>query len=250
MKRMACTMGLPLALCMAIAGFAQSAAYAADTTPPTGTIVINNNRSATNTPNVTLALTWIDWDGPVAGGSGVVRMRFSNDGATWSAWEPLAATRPYTLPGADGHKTVRVQYLDKANNRSLTYSDYIRLDITPPTGSITINGGAATTTSRAVALGLTWDDGAGSQVSRMRFSNDGAHWTAWETPTVARAYTLPDGLGYHTVRVQYLDGAGNYSAVYNDYIKLVPITMEMLSVPAGTETLQVDEPTFQFGFPG
>jgi formylglycine-generating enzyme required for sulfatase activity len=50
-------------------------------------------------------------------------------------------------------------------------------------------------------------------------------------PAATRVYTLPDGLGYHTVRVQYLDGAGNYSLVYNDYIKLV-------DPPAGTtETL-------------
>ena len=35
------------------------------------------------------------------------------------------------------------------------------------------------------------------------------------------AHMLPDGLGYHTVRVQYADGAGNHSAVCNDYIKLV-----------------------------
>ncbi len=36
------------------------AVFPPDTTPPTGTIVINNNRSATNSANVTLALTWND----------------------------------------------------------------------------------------------------------------------------------------------------------------------------------------------
>jgi hypothetical protein len=56
----------------------------------------------------------------------------------------------------------------------------------------------------------------------MRFSDDGAHWTAWELPKATRAYTLPAGSGYHTVRVQYLDGANNYSPVYSHYIKLVP----------------------------
>ena len=65
---------------LALAGIPQPVASAVDTTPPTGTIIINSNRSATNTPNVTLALTWSD-----GAGSGVSRMRFSNDGATWSA---------------------------------------------------------------------------------------------------------------------------------------------------------------------
>lgn len=68
---------MPVALFLAISGLPQPTAGAVDTTPPTGTIVINNNRSATNTPNVTLALMWDDG----VGGSGVSRMRFSDDGA-------------------------------------------------------------------------------------------------------------------------------------------------------------------------
>ncbi len=183
--------------------------------PMTGSIVINGNRSATNNPVVTLTLTWAGGDG-----TGVVRMRFSNDGSTWTAWQSLQAAPSYTLPSGDGHKTVRVQYIDKMNNKSAVFSDYILLDTTLPTGSIIINNGAATTTTQSVTLGLTWAD-SGALVSRMRFSDDGAHWTAWTPPTATRAYTLPAGLGNHTVRVQYLDGANNYSLVYNDYIKIV-----------------------------
>ena len=157
-----------------------------------GGIVVNNNRSATNTPNVTLALTWSGGDG------GVVRMRFSDDGAHWSAWEPLAATRAYTLPSGDGHKTVRIQYLDKMNNRSAVFSDYILLDTAPPTGTIIINNGALITSTPAVTLGLTWSDGTGTGVRRMRFSDDGAHWTAWEALADTRAHMLPEGTGYRT----------------------------------------------------
>ncbi len=188
-----------------------------DTTPPTGTIVINGNRSTTNSRNVTLSLSWDDG----ADGSGVIRMRFSDDGAHWTAWEPLAATRAHTLPTGDGHKTVRVQYLDRMNNRSAAFNDYILLDTTPPTGTIIINNGASTTATPAVTLGLTWSDGTGAGAMRMRFSNDGAHWSAWESLTATRPYVLPEGQGYHTVRVQYLDGANNYSAAFSDYIKLV-----------------------------
>ena len=46
--------------CLAFSFFLPPAAHAADTTPPVGTIVINNNRSATNSSTVTLALTWSD----------------------------------------------------------------------------------------------------------------------------------------------------------------------------------------------
>jgi len=184
--------------------------------PITGSILINNNRSATNNRNVTLTLTWGG-----GSGTGVVRMRFSDNGSTWTAWQPLAATLAYTLPvGADGHRTVRVQYLDKLNNKSATFSDYILLDTVAPTGSIIINQGALSTKTLAVTLDLTWDD-AGAKVSRMRFSDDGAHWTPWEPQTTPRAYTLPAGLGYHTVRVQFRDGADNISTAYNDYIKVI-----------------------------
>ena len=187
-----------------------------DTTSPTGTIVINNDSSVTNGRHVTLTLAWSDGTG-----SGVSRMRFSNDGQNWTAWQLPAATVTYTLPaGPDGHRTVRVQYLDKANNYSAVYSRYILLDTIPPTGTIVINNGAQTTSSQYVTLGLTWSDGSGGGVTRMRFSDDGTHWTIWEPPTATRMHQFPTGDGYKTVRVQYCDKAGNYSVSYRAYILL------------------------------
>ena len=190
-----------------------------DAVPPTGTIVINSSRFVTNTPNVKLSLNWSDG---VNDGSGVSRMKFSNDAVTWTSWEPLAATKTWTLPAGEGYHTVRAMFRDVAGNNSLVYSDYIRLDTVPPTGSIIINGGAATTTNPTVSLGLTWSDGTGSGVTRMRFSTDGAHWTAWEPQKTPKSYVLPTSTpGYYTVRVQYLDAGNNYSPVYSDYIKLL-----------------------------
>ncbi len=203
------------------------AAAFSGSTPPTGSIVINSNRSATKSTSVTLALGWNDADGK----SDVVRMRFSNDGATWFAWESLAAAKSYTLPPGDGYKTVRVQFLDRADNRSLVYSDYIRLDTTAPTGGIAINAGASTTISRSVTLALNWSD-SGAGVTRMRFSDNGSTWTSWESLKATRARTLPEGFGNHTVRVQYTDSADNYSPVYSDYIKLI-------EDPANTQTFML-----------
>ncbi len=186
-----------------------------DKVPPTGAIVINNNQSVTNNPNTTLSLAWSDGIG-----SGVVRMKFSNDSVTWSAWEPLAATKAWTLSAGDGYKTVRAMFRDKAGNNSLVHSDYIRLDTVPPTGSIIINGGASSTKKRTVSLGLTWSDGTGSGVTRMRFSMDGATWSYWEPQYTPKPYTLPAVPGHYTVRVTFRDAGGNISERYSDYIRL------------------------------
>jgi WD40 repeat protein len=185
-------------------------------TPIAGSIVINNNRTATKSPNVTLALTRSG-----GAGTGVARMRFSNDGATWSAWEDVAATKAWTLlEGTEGYKTVRVQFMDKLQNRSAVYNDYILLDTVTPTGGILINNGAATTTKPWVTLGLSWAD-TGSGMVRVRLSDNGSTWTAWIRCNPFYSHKLPAGSGYHTVRAQYSDAAGNYSPVYNDYIKVV-----------------------------
>ncbi len=178
---------------------------------PTGGIVINNNAAATGSSDVTLGLNWAN------GTARVTRMRFSNDGATWSPWEPLAATKAWTLAPGDGYRTVRVQFLDIAGNASDRFFDYIKVDTTAPTGGIAINNGFWLTTSLDVTLNLNWDDGAGVGVSRMRFSNDGATWSAWEPVAPTKAWTLP-GWGVPTVRVQFLDRVGNRSDRLSDYI--------------------------------
>ncbi|MBW7864363.1 MAG: SUMF1/EgtB/PvdO family nonheme iron enzyme [Candidatus Hydrogenedentes bacterium] len=217
MSRMPWGLGFFISLlCLAVAWIPQQRANAAlDTIPPSGTIFINNNLSVTNNHNVTLSLTWSD-----GVGSGVTRMRFSNDGKTWTAWEPLTAAKAWTVPDGEGYKTVRVQYRDAAGNNSTVYNDYIRVDTIPPTGSILINNNLSVTNSRNVTLSLTWSDGAGSGVTRMRFSIDGRTWTAWELLKATRQYTLPGANGHKTVRVQYRDAGGNNSAAFNDYINL------------------------------
>jgi ribosomal protein S11 len=93
-----------------------------DTTLPTGTIVINNNAPTTTTLAVTLNLTYTDGTG-----TGVTNMRFSDNGTTWTAWEPVKTTRAYTLPAGLGLHRVRVQYSDAAGNLSFIYSGYIQV---------------------------------------------------------------------------------------------------------------------------
>lgn len=96
-------------------------------------------------------------------------------------------------------------------------------DSTAPTGTISINGGAATTTSQNVTLTLSATDDidpAGSL--QMMVSNaadfSGASWEAYNT---SKAWTLSSGTGTKTVYVRYKDSSGNTSSGYSDTIELV-----------------------------
>ena len=85
------------------------------------------------------------------------------------------------------------------------------LDITPPTGTVSINGGAAYTNNAVVALALASGDGAGSGVAEMQFSDDNALWSGWEPAGGTKGWTLPAGDGAKTVYVQFRDASGNVS---------------------------------------
>ncbi len=83
--------------------------------------MINGGASLTNSTSVTLTLSASDT------GSGVSQMGFSNDGSTWSSWETYATPKSWTLSSGDGTKTVYVQFKDKAENVSESFSDTILL---------------------------------------------------------------------------------------------------------------------------
>lgn len=92
-----------------------------DTTDPTGTITINDGATSTNTTMVTLNLTGFDAT------SGVAQMRFRNESANWTSWEPYSTTKSWNLSSSDGIRTVSVQFIDFAGNPSIVCSDSIKL---------------------------------------------------------------------------------------------------------------------------
>ncbi len=106
---------------------------------PTGTIMINGGAGYTNTTNVTLTMTASDLEGEA------IEMRLSNDGTTWSGWEPRLSSRNWTLSPGEGSKTVYMQLRDTAGNISNTLSNTIVLDTTPPTITGVTNNGVYNT---------------------------------------------------------------------------------------------------------
>jgi subtilisin-like proprotein convertase family protein len=99
-----------------------------DTVSPTGTLAINGAAGTTTKASVTLNVSAND----PAPSSGVKEMRFSNDGVTYGAFMPYAASAGWTLTKGDGLKTVYAQFRDGDGNVSTPASDTITLDTAGP----------------------------------------------------------------------------------------------------------------------
>jgi Tol biopolymer transport system component len=91
-------------------------------------------------------------------------------------------------------------------------------DITPPTGSITVNSGASYTNTTSVTLTLSCTDTEGS-CAEMQFSNDNSNWSVPEVYAISKTWTLASGDGAKTVYVRFSDGV-NWSGAFADTITL------------------------------
>jgi hypothetical protein len=100
----------------------------ADVQSPGGSIAVDGGAAVTSTTAVTLDLNASD---PVPA-SGVTQMRFSNDGTSFSAYQPYAASAMWTLMPGSGTKTVYAQFVDAEGNTSAIVSDTIKLDDVGP----------------------------------------------------------------------------------------------------------------------
>lgn len=96
-----------------------------DTTPPTGTITINNDDTYTTSSLVTLTLSATDLESGMGLGA---QMQFSNDNIAWSTPEAYTTTKDWTLTEGDGPKTVYAKFKDAAGNWSDAFSDTITLN--------------------------------------------------------------------------------------------------------------------------
>jgi len=169
-----------------------------DRVAPSGTLVVagTDGNGFIGSTSVSLALTSSDV------GSGVSAMAFANDTDPMGAAEPVATTRAWTLSGGDGSKVVRMRLTDAAGN-TRDVQTTVKLDTTPPTGALTIQGGAAWTTAQAVSLQLEATDHGGSGLVAVCVKNVESPpplvdpcWKTYDSPI---AHTLAIGDGVKTV---------------------------------------------------
>ncbi len=122
--------------------------------------------------------------------------------------------------------------------------------ITPFTGSVAINSGAAYTTSADVTLNLACTNTV-SGCTQMRFSNDNLTWeSAVGYATTFTPWTLSVGYGLKTVYVKFMDGAGNWSNPYRATIVLSLADINWKSISAGvnhTAAIKSDGTLWRWG---
>ena len=152
--------------------------------------------------------------------AGITEMRLENEGGSWSAWEPYAASAAWTLLSGDGAKTVDVQYRD-ADGNVLALSADITLDTTPP---LTTNDAPSGWKNASVTVTLTPTDAGSGMVGGLaetEYSTDGG--SAWTTGSSVAILAdsvahLTDGIT--TISFRSTDAAGNSEATRTCLVKL------------------------------
>lgn len=92
-----------------------------DATGPKGTLTLNNGEATTSERTLSLELSASD------NASGVVDMRFSEDGENWTGFQPFREQTSLTLSNDFGEKNVFVQFRDRADNLSEPIQSQISL---------------------------------------------------------------------------------------------------------------------------
>jgi hypothetical protein len=198
-----------------------SRSFGVDVTPP-GTTITAGPSGCTGTANVTFTWTGSDNRTPTAGLLYSSKLEGFDD---WSAWTG-ATSKSYTgLP--DGDYAFKVKARDGVGHEDPSPANRsLRVDTTPPTGSVLVNGGDSATNKIAVHLDITGHDGpVGCGVTEMRLSNDGRNWAAWQPFATEGEWLLPTlNRTTWTVHLQLKDLVGNVSGAFTDgiYLDLYP----------------------------
>ena len=180
--------------------------------PPPNTIP---TPGLTNSPNVLVNTAWQD------GGAPTTEIQFSNDGLTWSGWQPIAPSLPWALTqGApDGPQVAYVQVRGMNGAVSQTAMAAVVVDTTgpianPPSAAIPVRSTAGTTGPGDVPVKIAWngaDATSGVASYLLEASLDGAPYAPQTLPSPAGTTVVMTLSTSHTYRfrVTATDRAGN-----------------------------------------
>ncbi len=197
-----------------------------DIIAPSGTIVIGDGRPYVRTKEVAVAISASDV------GSSVADMSFSNNGSSFSPWEPYATaktwdmTEGYGASTSDGSKTIYARFRDAAGNVSTAAAAAVVLDrvkpatpsfnahAQPPSEAVTISSGAPTSLKSPMVEWESSDALSGMAGYRTEYTKNPRTDFDGGATDVARSYLMPTFTVPTTayMRVVAVDNAGNQSA--------------------------------------
>ena len=216
----------------------QPLSFLNDTTPPTGTVEINNGAASTADRTVVLEISGSDTNG-----AGIYRLRASNDGTNWGPWQAvefsddiphpaISVQRAWQLSEGAGTKTVHVQLKDAAENVSSDITTSIQLTAATlaPSGALpqpvvtetSYNNPPAPYGSISVvarngdilSLSLSATNDWAIIVNQMAFSFDGQNWTPWMEYQDSKEISIGSNTSAQNIYVVFADAAGGQSQTY------------------------------------
>lgn len=181
-----------------------AASIIVDTSAPQGTVAIDGGAAYTTSTVVQLTLSAPSDVQQVAFAEGA-----SLDCAT-ASYESFAATKTMSL-GGQGARTVTVCFKDGAG-LTASASDGIVVDGAPPSGTLSIDGGASYARSATVTLSLSVSNDVVAMAVANGVSLDcGA--AQYESFVASRQWLLDAGQGIQSVQVCVRDAAGNQTLI-------------------------------------
>ena len=214
-----------------------------DTTPPTGTLTINNGAEFTNSNRLNLTLTCDD-----SGGSGCTQMRFRTNGGAWTPLKPFSNTDNGNVWSLiQGLNTIGVEFLDALGNRSSEITDSITFDSVSPLGA------RITSPSDGDTVGTSTPrfTGTAEPFSTVNLSVYNSGWTtiAMVTTDAAGNWSTvipeqPDGRrSYHAIPTDRAGNVGWEDNIVDVIIDTTAPTAPVINQPAAGSTTQNRTPT-------
>ncbi|MFX1553368.1 MAG: hypothetical protein ACFFBV_05525, partial [Promethearchaeota archaeon] len=190
-----------------------------DMTGPTGSIEINGGDTWTNSTSVLLSSVYADM------ASGVDKVRYSNNGTTWTPWETANDTRSWILSPGEGTKIVFYEIRDNAGLIT-QYNDTIGLDTMNPEAPINLSATPSTwtnidnfTLSWVNPLDMSGIFGAYYKLDALPNNNtDGNYKPGVNITSITGIIVGSDGA--HAIYVWLKDDAGNVNYTNYEFIQV------------------------------
>lgn len=197
-----------------------------DTTPPS--ITSTAPPSAAMLKTLTSAVSAALSDANSGVDASTIELRVNEVLAVTSFNEATGILSANPASWAQGSNRIELRVGDKLGNSQTPLVWSVIMDTIAPTGSVSINAGAAMTSSVYVTLGITASD-LTSGVVKLLISNDPTINFVEEAYVPMRAlWRLNAVRGAQSVYVRFVDGAGNVSEPVSDAIDLALTAPETL----------------------